>query len=310
MVQIHAPAKLNLYLEVTARRADGFHEIETLMAPISIYDTLYFAEGPPGKIELTCGWSPGLESRDGWRALDAQQPVFGRLPAVTDNLVWRAVELLRLRAGVEAGASIRLIKRIPSAAGLGGASSDAAAALIAANEVWKLGWNRTRLAELAGELGSDIPFFLDATPAWCLGRGEIVEPFAGLPRLHVVVAKPPEGLSTADVYRRCRPAERPASRLAYTQTCWGGNPAGIARGMLNRLQQPAAELSPWMDRLRDTFGRLAFLGHQMSGSGSSYFGICRHACQARRLTQRLQGAGVGYVFRAATLAKETAPHEL
>lgn len=306
VVQIHAPAKLNLYLEVTARRADGFHEIETLMTPISIYDTLYFSESLETTIELACHWAPGLE----WQevrggGVAGGQPIFGRLPTVTDNLVWRAVELLRSRSGVELGASIRLVKRIPSAAGLGGASSDAAAALAAANLVWKLGWSHAQLSALAAELGSDIPFFLDTQSAWCLGRGEIVEPFVGMRQLHVVVAKPPVGLSTADVYRRCRPSANPRSREDYAVACRGGEIAPVARGMFNRLQQPAAELSPWIGRLRDAFERLGFVGHQMSGSGSSYFGICRDARHARRLAQRLRSAGVGYVFRATTLSKES-----
>ena len=122
------------------------------------------------------------------------------MPEGPDNLVVRAVELVRRRAGVRRGAKLLLVKRIPAAAGLGGGSSDAAAALVAANEGWRLGRSRDELADWAAELGSDVPFFLAGGPAICRGRGERVEPVAGLGALDFVVVRPPEGLSTAAVY--------------------------------------------------------------------------------------------------------------
>ena len=168
---IQAPAKLNLFFEVLAKRADGYHEIETLMCPIDLYDTLHFQEDSSGEVRLRCR-----------RVFGAGGPGSRGLHDVTegpDNLVMRAVELVRRRAGVRRGARLLLVKRIPAAAGLGGGSSDAAAALVAANEGWRLGRSRDELAAWAAELGSDVPFFLAGTSAVCRGRGERVEPVAG-----------------------------------------------------------------------------------------------------------------------------------
>jgi 4-diphosphocytidyl-2-C-methyl-D-erythritol kinase len=121
----------------------------------------------------------------------------------------RAVELLRRRACITAGARLHLVKRIPVAAGLGGGSSDAAAALVAANLGWDLGWSGDELAELGSQLGSDVPFFLGRGTAICRGRGEHVVPIAGFGRQSFVVVKPPAGLSTSAVYARCRPDYEP-----------------------------------------------------------------------------------------------------
>ena len=167
---IQAPAKLNLFFEVLAKRTDGYHEIESLMCPIDLYDTLHFQEDPSGQLELTCRRVFGAGGPGG-RGLH-------EMPEGPENLVFRAVELVRRRTGIRRGAKLWLVKRIPAAAGLGGGSSDAAAALVAANEGWRLGRSRHELAQWAAELGSDVPFFLAGGPAICRGRGERVEPVA------------------------------------------------------------------------------------------------------------------------------------
>lgn len=300
-IEVHTPAKINLFLEVLARRDDGFHEIETLMMPISIFDTVSLSNNSERRIGLTCRWASGLE---------AQSPAHGSrhggvwedLPEQTDNIVVKAIERLRHHAGVESGAQVRLIKRIPAAAGLGGASSDAAAALVAANLAWRLGWSRERLAGVAAELGSDVPFFVYSAAAVCRGRGERIEPFGALNRLHVVVVRPPSGLSTPEVYRHCCPAES-AKHAADTivRAVRQGQASLVGRLMFNRLEAAAEQLSPWIRDLRAAFDSQDCLGHQMSGSGTSYFGICRHATHARRVASRLRAAGIGAVLRATTL---------
>ncbi len=199
---VRAPAKLNLFFEVLAKRSDGYHEIETLMVPVSLYDTLVASSESSGRVSLECHWAAPGEATD----------ALGQLPAERENLAVKAVELLRLRAGVDRGLALKLIKRIPSAAGLGGGSSDAAAALLAANAVWDLDWTRSALAAVGAEIGSDVPFFLGRGAAICRGRGEKIEPIAGLGNLHFVVVRPPDGLSTAKVYAHCRlPADPPRS---------------------------------------------------------------------------------------------------
>ncbi|MEX0586210.1 MAG: hypothetical protein WD176_06185, partial [Pirellulales bacterium] len=166
-VEVQTPAKLNLFLEILAKRRDGYHEIESLLAPFAIYDTLLLTDEPGGEVTADCRWATGLGATAG--------PMLGELPDPRHNLAVRAVELVRLRTGVTRGAKLRLVKRIPAAAGLGGASSDAAAALVAANLAWGLGLSHAELSALAGELGSDIPFFLGRGSAVCRGRGEKVE---------------------------------------------------------------------------------------------------------------------------------------
>jgi 4-diphosphocytidyl-2-C-methyl-D-erythritol kinase len=285
---IQAPAKLNLFFEVLAKRSDGYHEIETLMCPIELYDTLHFQEDPNGQLELRCRRVFGAGGSSG-RGLD-------EVPEGPENLVLRAMELVRRRAGVRRGAKLLLVKRIPAAAGLGGGSSDAAAALVAANEGWRLGRSRAELAQWAAELGSDVPFFLVGGAAVCRGRGERVTSVDGLGRLSFVVVRPPQGLSTAAVYSVCRPAAEPQSVGPLVEALRRGDWRQAGRRMLNRLQPAAEGLSHWVRRLREESERVDFLGHGMSGSGTSYFGLCRHARQARRCARRLEGLGVGAVF--------------
>jgi 4-diphosphocytidyl-2-C-methyl-D-erythritol kinase len=218
------------------------------------------------------------------------------MPEGPENLVVRAVELVRRRTGVRRGAKMRRVKRIPTAAGLGGGSSDAAAALVAANEGWHLGRSHDELAEWAAELGSDVPFFLAGGPALCRGRGERVERVAGLGMLHCVVVRPPEGLSTAAFYGVCRPAAQPQTALPLVEALQRGDSKQAGRRLLNRLQPAAETLSPWVRRLQQEFSQLDFLGHGMSGSGTSYFGLCRHARHARRSARRLEAIAMGSVF--------------
>jgi 4-diphosphocytidyl-2-C-methyl-D-erythritol kinase len=194
-----------------------------------------------------------------------------------------------------------VVKRIPAAAGLGGASSDAAAALAAANLAWQLRWPRTRLAELAADLGSDIPFFFGSGAGVGRGRGEQIESLAVPAGMHVVVVRPPVGLATREVYQRCTPAERPRSVAPMARALEQGRWSQVAQHLHNRLEPAAEQLTPWIARLRRVFERLACLGHRMSGSGSSYFGICRHAGHARRVAARLRGENLGYVQVASTL---------
>ncbi|MEE3370401.1 MAG: 4-(cytidine 5'-diphospho)-2-C-methyl-D-erythritol kinase [Planctomycetota bacterium] len=293
---VNVPAKLNLFLEVLARRKDGYHEIENLMVAVSIYDSLFFAVDDSGKLELDCAWASGLTIESGRREASAMD----QLPDPQANLVWRAVERLRQRAGVELGAAIRLVKRIPSAAGLGGASGDAAAGLLLANRAWRLNWSREKLSTVAAEIGSDIPFFLNCEPAVFCGRGDQLRRVVEFCRLSVVVVRPPTGLGTADVYRKCRPAETPVPLLPLLSAGQSGNLPLVAKCMTNRLQPAAASLSPWIQTLQRIFEQSDCLGHQMTGSGSSYFGICRNNRHARRIANQIRSMGVGQVFSAST----------
>lgn len=283
-LQLHTPAKLNLYLEVLRRRDDGYHELETLMLAISIFDWLQVRTNNEGQIRLVASWAAGINAR-------AQPSPWTELPDAKNNLVFRALERLRIEAGVELGIDARLVKRIPAAAGLGGASSDAAAALIAANQLWQLNYSRTRLATMAAEIGSDVPFFFSQGAALCRGRGERIEPFRYRRRWHFVVARPVQGLSTPAVFSRCRPPREPRSVNPLVAALAQGRRRAVAASLWNRLQEPAESLEPAVARLRRAFERLEFCGHQMSGSGTSYFGLCRGRRHALRSAARLRAAG-------------------
>ena len=190
-----APAKLNLFLDVLGRRGDGFHDLETLMVPIRLADQVSLTPTPshstqPGEIRSRCSYLLA-------GSLAELMPV---VPTGSDNLVVKSLELFQERSGCTLGARVELVKRIPMAAGLGGGSSDAAAALRLANRAWQINWSDDRLAELAAELGSDIPFFLSHGAAICRGRGERVERLPPLPPLYFVIVKPAEALGTGEVY--------------------------------------------------------------------------------------------------------------
>ena len=284
---VHTPAKLNLFLEVLGKRPDGFHELETLMVSVGCYDTLRFEESDA--ITMSCHW--------------AGAPRFspGPLPTDDGNLVMRAARLLREVSGASRGVRITLTKRIPVAAGLAGGSSDCAATLVGLNRFWKLGLSANELSELASRLGSDVPFFLaPSATAICRGRGEIIEPVTSPMRLHFVIAKPASGLSTADVFRQCRPTDPPRSVQPLVTALRSGRLAVAARHLHNSLQAPAEILNSDVVRLRRVFQKLPFAGHQMSGSGTSYFGICSQREQAVALAARVRAAGSGLVLVASS----------
>jgi 4-diphosphocytidyl-2-C-methyl-D-erythritol kinase len=286
-LEVYAPAKLNLHLEILARRSDGFHELETLMVPVSLYDLLRFRPRSDDRITLDCRWAAGLATEYG--------DSLGDLPHDERNIVVRALRLLQQASGTTQGAEVELIKRIPSQAGLGGASSNAAAALLAANVGWTLQWPRARLAELASQIGSDIAFFFGEGAAICRGRGERVEPLGNVPPLAVVLVRPPVGLSTPAVFKACQVPAAPRQIAPLSAAVRAGDRAGVARSLMNRLQEPAERLCPAIAELSEAFDRAGCLGHQMSGSGSSYFGICRSVSHARGVAARLRAARLGLV---------------
>ncbi len=271
-VRVRAPAKVNLFLEVLAKRADGYHDIATLMVAVSLYDTLEFKEEVSGQILLRCD-HPDLSTG-------------------SDNLVCRAAELLRWHTGCTRGAQIRLHKRIPIAAGLAGGSTDAAATLAGLNRLWRLGLTRAELAELgtAGRpsLGSDVPFFFATPAAWCTGRGERVETCSLGTALFLVVVSPPVGLSTAEVYRGVAVPEAAEAGAAIRQAVADGNVEEIGRRLHNRLQPAAERLCPVIAALHAGLAGLAPAGQLMSGSGSSLFALCRDHREALRVAREMR----------------------
>lgn len=288
-LRVQAPAKVNLHLAVLARRTDGFHELETVMSTINLFDTLDLGKRSDGQIQFR--WESAL-ARTGVRLLDPTQ-----IPTDDRNLVVRAALLLKNYAKSSDGASIVLTKRIPTEAGLGGGSTDAAATLWGLNRLWGLNLQTAELVELAAQLGSDVPFFAMRTGlALCHGRGERIQPLPSASAPALVMAKPASGLSTAAVFRACRPdAGGMLSERAISKLC-DGRWNALARSLRNDLQRPAAELNGEVTRLQRDFDRFGLPFHAMSGSGSTWFGLCDTLCQARRCAGVLRARGWPWVF--------------
>jgi 4-diphosphocytidyl-2-C-methyl-D-erythritol kinase len=292
-VLVRAPAKVNLFLEVLAKRPDGYHEIATLMVAVSLYDTLEFKEDSSGAIRLHCN-APELTTGP-------------------DNLVVKAAALLRQRTGCTRGADIRLIKRIPMAAGLAGGSTDCAAALTGLNRLWRLGLADDELARLGGELGSDVPFFFNTPAAWCTRRGEVVTPVRLGRPLNFVIVKPAVGLSTAEVYRNVTIPDRPETGAELRQAVEVGDVEEIGRRLHNRLQEAARRLRPEIEAGLALLQAQGAAGQLMSGSGTSLFALCRDPGEAQRIARGVKrsqdstpsGAGAGgtlqeYVVRSCS----------
>ncbi len=276
-VEVLAPAKLNLFLEVLGRRPDGYHEIETVMVAISLCDTLTIQDEPTGVLRLRCN-----------------DPT---LPVGAENLVIRAADRLREATGCRRGADIELIKAIPAQAGLAGGSSDAAATLAGLDQLWGLGLAPEQKDALAAEVGSDVPFFNHLPAAVCRGRGERVEPVSLDREYHFVLICPPLGVSTADVYRRVVPPEEPRAAGEILAALERGETTELGRSLFNRLQPVAEAIRPELIRVRDALADLGPLldGSAMSGSGSAYYGLCRDRTAARHAAEVLQPLGLGWV---------------
>ena len=270
-IEISAPAKLNLTLEVVRRRDDGFHELRSVFLALDLVDTIT-VEGSPS-ISLSCS-DPDLET--------------------PENLVWRAAEALRKAAGLRTGALLTLVKRIPVAAGLGGGSSDAASTLLALNTLWNLGYPRARLQEIGAALGSDIPFFLGTSPlALVTGRGEFLEPLQFPPHLgsaRFVLVKPPVGISAGAVYRAYPQArwseghDRTASWFRELSAC---TPADHNRmpAPFNDLEAIALEVAPEAEVARNLLLAAGTTRPVMAGSGSTFFAVVHSDDEASEVAE-------------------------
>ncbi len=277
-ITISAPAKINLFLEVLGRRSDGFHDLETWMTPIGLFDTLHCRTSDSRGIDLNVTSAAG------------SQIDFADVPRDDRNLVVRAVDELRRDQDVSAGLSIRLHKRIPTQAGLGGGSSDAAAALVAANHIWKLNLPTAALAELSARIGSDIPFFFTNGPAICRGRGERIQPLVAKRRVPIVMVKPSLGLKTATIFKHCQISTHPVSLPCLNSQ------TSFSFRLFNRLQFAVEELYPQLTRIARVFAQCGVAHHLMTGSGSAYFGIPRNRRDSIRVAHRIRQANLGQVF--------------
>lgn len=282
---VHAPAKINLSLRVVGVRAGGYHELRTIFQSIALHDTLT------------------IRARGGPFRLECDDPA---CPADSTNLVWRAVEQMWAatgRRGAVSGLTVRLTKRIPAQAGLGGGSSDGAAAIRAVGALLRVSPARQRA--VAASLGADVPFFLDPHPSRVTGVGERIAPLQAMPQLPLVIAIPPFEVATAAVFRALDPDS------------WSG-PApdsdidAILRGEItpaitvNDLAPIAIGQFREIGRLKGLLQDLGARAAQMSGSGGAVFGVFHTLEEAERAAANLQRrAPFATVVSATTLSSET-----
>lgn len=285
-----SPAKLNLQLALGQRRTDGYHEIETVMVKVSLFDRLRTAIRSDGRLSLSI------------RRLNAS--VSESIPLGEDNLVLKAAIALQHEAGVRFGADLHIDKRIPAEAGLAGGSGNAAAALLALNRLWRLNLSAEKLQSLASGLGSDVPFFLDrASAAVATGRGERFAPAPMRGPFRFVIFKPMFGLSTAGVYQAYangRPKFQPEAG-PVVEALAQGSAAKLRGTMGNALTAAAEDIRPEIADLRKQLSVLGLAGCQMTGSGSAVFGLGISARQAKRVARELQAKQCGTAFAVTSL---------
>ena len=257
-MEILAPAKINLSFRIKGRRADGFHEIETLMAPVSLADRLTIERaGDDGRIRFSCD-DPSL-------------------PVGDDNLVVRAARLFQETTRISAGLRIVLEKKVPHGAGLGGGSSDAASTLLGLNELFATGLDQKKLLELGAQLGSDVPFFIVRSPAICRGRGEIVAPTTLPGRFQLLLVKPAFGVPTPWAYGRWKES-REIPGVDYSPQEFGGV------GFVNDLERPVFEKYVFLAYLKTWLREQPGVGAALlSGSGSTVLAVLRESADGESL---------------------------
>ncbi len=248
------------------RRKDGFHDLESLVTAISLYDELVFSARENNRITVSCDNC--------------------EIPAERANLVWRAADLLARRSGTSRGIHCQLKKRIPVGGGLGGGSSNAATALKGLNQLWDLNWPVEKLLPLAAELGSDVPFFLGTGPAVIRGRGEQVAPVQPPWEGWLLLIIPGVNISTREVYKAWKPEVEQA-------VCGSAVPQGrftAAEWMqktFNMLESAAQRVCPKLSAWMDHAARLADRVVRLSGSGSTFFTAFDHEQEARNTAAKI-----------------------
>lgn len=270
-----SPCKVNLLLNILGKRPDGFHELETVMHPIGLFDALAFARIPKG-VELTCS--------------DAM------LPTDSTNLVFRSAQAFLDASGIKEGVRIHLEKRIPMAAGLGGGSGNAATTLLALNEIFGNLLQLEKLEVIAGSLGSDVPFFLQSKPALATGRGERIEPVDFFPALKgaaFLLIHPGFGIPTAWAYQTLGKFPEAANGMpgrarALIAALKAGDLAAAAQQLYNSLEAPALKKYALLWLFQDFLRQNGAVGTLMSGSGSSTFAITASVEAAKELEKRFR----------------------
>ena len=276
-IKIAAPAKINLFLEILGKRQDGYHEIETVMQEVSLFDYIYM-ENYDKNVVFTCS-NP-------------------KLSAGEDNLVIKAVRLLQNESKTYRGVKIHLDKRIPIGAGLGGGSSDAVATLVGLNKLWRIGYDEKQLMSLAGKLGSDTPFFVVGNTAICKGRGEIVTPYPINVSYNYIIIYPRFEVNTAMVYKNFKNSltKNLKDVSFFMREFISGNPNKLGAFLHNRLEDVVFKLYPDLEKIKKALSKFNFCGVLLSGSGSALYGLCKEEMDLKEIELKIKMLNIGDVF--------------
>lgn len=265
-----APAKINPFLRVLGRRDDGYHDIQTLVLPVTLADGVQAVEADDLKLTVV-------------------GELADQVPPGEDNLVLKAAEALRKRTGESRGAHLLLSKRIPVAAGLGGGSADAAATLRALDRLWGFGLDVEGLVEVAAEVGSDVPALLHGGPVIARGRGDVVEPVV-LPKTWWILATQSFGISSTDAYGWWDEDGVPGPQSdALLDALLAGDLERAGSLLMNDLEASARARHPEVAEARSRMLDAGALGAVMSGSGPTVAGLARDASDAERIAGSLKG---------------------
>ncbi|XZE20153.1 4-(cytidine 5'-diphospho)-2-C-methyl-D-erythritol kinase [Pirellulaceae bacterium SH449] len=295
------PCKVNLALRVNGCREDGYHELETIMLAVGLCDELEFRPDSTGEFQLQIDFSDA-------ELLAPDDPAWD-VPDDARNLVIKGIEAVARafetnKLGRKLGGNLRLKKRIPSQAGLGGGSADGAAAImlgaiasVGESFSWKTHFPVCQ--QVAASLGSDLNFFLEgraSTDTWvatCRGRGELINPIDATVNGWLVVAHPPAGCSTKEVFARLRLGKNQDHTVSNVlESLKSEQLTSLGNSLFNDLEEAASQVTPYIERVRNWFDRYDHLGQCMSGSGSARFCLCDNREQAEIIANDIRSKGV------------------
>ena len=299
-VTVRVPAKVNLQLAVGPVRPDGFHELVTVFHAISLYDEVTVGEAERLRVTVTGEGAATVPDGDDNLAVQAATALARTVGLPPRQVPHVVSESSAPPAAAGPGVAIEIRKRIPVAAGLAGGSADAAAALVACNELWRTGLSQAELAEVAAGIGSDVTFALAGGTSVGQGRGERLTPALVTGQYHWVLAFATGGLSTADVYRTCDRiraardiiAAPPRLNTELMSALRSGDPAEVGPLLSNELQPAAVSLRPELRRTLAIGREYGALGAIVSGSGPTCAFLVADAHRAVDLVVALTGAGV------------------
>lgn len=277
MYFFETPAKINTVLQILEKRADGYHELYMHMIPIGIFDRIYVQKKESNGIQLQI----------------SGQQIDGRM---SDNLILKAAEAFQEAVSVEVHVSFHLEKVIPTGAGLGGGSGNAAGTLQVLNQLYHQPLSDQQIHQIGLQLGADVPFFLNPQPSEVRGVGEKITALRNYPSLYLLVIKPSVSIPTASAYRNCRPRPMTATIGPLTTI------SEVIQNLHNQFEETVFEDFPQLEQIRNILSEYGVLGALVSGSGSAIFGIFATQKLQKKAAEQLYDQNIGQIFTCQTLS--------